>query len=150
MSALATMARDLRAQAALCEQLLAALERESLLLREGGPSPTAEIQATRAKLLPALDQSLEDLRKHRAAWQRLSPPQRQGHFEINALIRTNQELIMKILLLDRQNERLLLRNGLLPPKALPAAQRERPHFVTDLYRRHAATAAGTSIDNSAD
>ena len=57
------------------------------------------------------------------------------HGEIPALLRQNQDLIMKIIVLDRENEQALLRRGLVPPKHLPPAERQRPHFVANLYRR---------------
>ena len=41
----------------------------------------------------------------------------------------------KIILLDRENEQGLLRRGLVPPRELPSVNRQRPHFVADLYRR---------------
>jgi hypothetical protein len=45
----------------------------------------------------------------------------------------NQELIMRIIVLDRENEQALLRQGLLPPGHLPASQRQRPHAVAQRY-----------------
>jgi hypothetical protein len=30
----------------------------------------------------------------------------------------------------------LLRRGLIPPREIPAAQQQRPHFVAGLYHRH--------------
>ena len=51
------------------------------------------------------------------------------------LLRQNQDLTMKIILLDRENEQSLLRRGLVPPRELPSVNRQRPHFVADLYRR---------------
>jgi len=32
----------------------------------------------------------------------------------------------------------MLRRGLLPPEHVPLAHRQRPHFVTELYRRGGA------------
>jgi hypothetical protein len=42
---------------------------------------------------------------------------------------------MKILVLDRENEQTLLRRGLIPAQHLPPAQRQRAHYVSDLYKR---------------
>ncbi len=78
------------------------------------------------------------LRVHRAAWQQLRPEVRAQHQELTALLRSNQALVMKIIVLDRENEQALLRRGLVPPRHLPPAQRQRPHFVADLYRRNTA------------
>jgi hypothetical protein len=43
---------------------------------------------------------------------------------------------MRMILLDRENEQLRLRRGLIPPKHLPPIQRQRPHYVAGLYQRH--------------
>jgi hypothetical protein len=43
---------------------------------------------------------------------------------------------MRMIILDRENEQLLLRRGLIPPKHLPPVQRQRPHYVAGLYQRH--------------
>ncbi len=43
---------------------------------------------------------------------------------------------MKIIVLDRENEQALLRRGMLPSRSLPPVQRQRPHYVADLYRKH--------------
>ena len=51
------------------------------------------------------------------------------------LLREIQDVIMKVIFLDRENEQALLRKGLVPAKHLPSANRQRPHFVADLYRR---------------
>ncbi len=54
------------------------------------------------------------------------------------LLRQNQDLTMKIIVLDRENEQNLLRRGLVPARELPSVNRQRPHFVADLYRRQGA------------
>jgi len=40
--------------------------------------------------------------------------------------------------LDRENEQALLRRSLVPARQLPSVNRQRPHFVADLYRRQGA------------
>jgi hypothetical protein len=45
--------------------------------------------------------------------------------------------------LDRENEQLLLRRGLIPPKHLPPVQRQRPHYVASLYQRHHSNGNGS-------
>ena len=61
--------------------------------------------------------------------------ERARHPGIGMLLRQNQDLIMKVIVLDRENEQCLLRRGLVPARELPPANRQRPHFVADLYRR---------------
>jgi hypothetical protein len=42
---------------------------------------------------------------------------------------------MKFILLDRENEQGLLRRGMVPARELPSVNRQRPHFVAELYLR---------------
>ena len=126
---------DLKSRLALCQELLQGLEREGQALRRSDNPSLFEFHQLRKKLLPSLTQSLENLRRHRASWQMLTPDERARHPETGLLLRQNQDLTMKIIVLDRENEQSLLRRGLIPPQHLPSANRQRPHFVADLYRR---------------
>ena len=129
------MAADLRSQLALNTELLGHLERESHHLRQPGASAPSASQEARRQLLPRLDEALRRIRQHRGHWLSLSPEIRASRREIRDLLRQNQDLIMRLIVLDRENEQLLLRRGLLPPKHLPPVQRQRPHYVADLYRK---------------
>lgn len=130
------MIQDLRGHHVLCQELLAVVERETLALRGSDSAATVELYRSKKTMLPKLDQSVEKLKEHRVNWQRLAPAERAQNPEIAALIQLTQELIMKIIVLDRENEQALLRKGLVPARQLPSANRQRPHFVSDLYRRH--------------
>jgi flagellar biosynthesis/type III secretory pathway chaperone len=123
---------------ALCQELLLVVEREGQALRRSEPPSLFQFYQQKKNLLPRLKQSLDDLRKHRANWQKLSLVERAGQPEVGPLLRRNQDLTMKIIVLDRENEQGLLRRGLVPPRELPSVNRQRPHFVTDLYRRGGA------------
>jgi hypothetical protein len=138
MSDAPTIANDLRAHSALCEELLLLVERENQALREPQSSCAFEFYQQRKHLLPRLDESLAHVKKRRADWQRLDPATRRQNPEVATLIRSNQDLIMKIIMLDRENEQARLRHGLLPANQLPPANRQRPHYVTELYRRSAS------------
>ncbi len=127
--------RDLKEHLEIGHELLGLIEREGQNLRQPGKPALFEFYQSKKALLPRLDKSLDNLRKHRTNWQRLGPDERARHPEIAVLLRQNQDLTMKIILLDRDNEQCLLRRGLVPPRELPAAERQRPHFVADLYRR---------------
>lgn len=137
MSDALEMARDLRGHLALCEELLLMVERENQLLQPGSTAvPAADFARFRKALLPRLDQSITRLRKHRADWQRLDPAVRKQNPEVASLLRLNQDLSMRIIFLGRENEEALLRRGMVPPQHLPPPERQRPHFISDLYRRH--------------
>ncbi len=132
------MLADLQGHLEVFRGILAVTERENQTLRNPAPPPWAEICAAKKNLLPRLNQALDQLRKHRVNWQKLSAAERTRHAEIGALLRQNQDVIMKIIVLDRENEQGLLRRGLVPPNELPPVNRQRPHYVADLYRRQSA------------
>jgi hypothetical protein len=129
----------LRTHLALCRELLAILERENQALHSSVAFPSSEFQEARKSLLSRLDQSYKSLKEVRIFWQQLGAAERQRHAEIASLVRHAQDLLMKVLLLDRENEQAMLRRGLLAPSQLPSSQRQRPHFVTELYRRSSST-----------
>jgi hypothetical protein len=126
---------DLKDRLALCHELLQGLEREGQALRRPDNPSLFEFHQLRKKLLPSLNLSLDALRRHRVNWRKLSREERARHPEIGALLRQNQDLTMKIIILDRENEQSLLRRGLVPARELPSVNRQRPHFVAELYRR---------------
>ncbi|MBI4326258.1 MAG: hypothetical protein HY674_13485 [Chloroflexi bacterium] len=132
------MLADLQGHLEVCRGILAVTERENQALRNPAPPPWEEICAAKKNLLPRLNQALDQLRKHRVNWQKLSATERSRHAEIGALLRQNQDVIMKIIVLDRENEQALLRRGLVPLNDLPPVNRQRPHYVADLYRRQSA------------
>jgi hypothetical protein len=130
--------RTLNEHLALCQELLLVAEREGHALRQTGQPSLFEFYQQKKNLLPRLNQSLDGLRKHRVNWQRLSLDERARQPEVGSLLRKSQDLTMKIIVLDRENEQALLRRGLVPPRELPSVNRQRPHFVADLYRRQGA------------
>jgi flagellar biosynthesis/type III secretory pathway chaperone len=119
----------------VCQQLLQATEDEGQTLRRSGKPSLAEFYQRKKDLLPRFNQSLDGLRKHRVNWQKLSLDERARWPDVGMLLRKNQDLTMKIIVMDRENEQALLRRGLVPPRELPSVNRQRPHFVADLYRR---------------
>ena len=122
----------------ICRELLTLAERESQLLRSGQTEPMREASESRKSLLPLLNAALAKVRQHRVLWQNLTVAERSTQPEIAHLVRQAQELIMRVILLDRDNEQGLLRRGLIPAREIPSAQRQRPHFVADMYRRQQA------------
>jgi hypothetical protein len=132
MSDVPDLAQHLRGHLKLCEDILALVERENAALKqaESGLEATA-----RKQLLPELELSLAKLKSLRADWLKLSADVRKQQPEIAGLLRQNQDVIMKVIVLDRENEQTLLRKGMVPTKHLPSANRNRPHYVADLYRR---------------
>jgi flagellar biosynthesis/type III secretory pathway chaperone len=131
------LVQDLNQHLSVCQDLLQATEQEGQALRRADKPSLVEFYQRKKNLLPRFNQSLDGLRKHRVNWQGLSLEERARWPEVNMLLRKNQDLTMKIIVLDRENEQVLLRRGLVPPRQLPSVNRQRPHFVADLYRRQA-------------
>jgi hypothetical protein len=131
------IAQSLKEHLGICQELLQTTEQEAQVLRRAGKGSLSEFYKRKKDLLPRYDQSLDELRKHRVDWQRMSLEERARWPEVGMLLRKNQDLTMKIIVLDRENEQALLRRGLVPPRQLPSVNHQRPHFVADLYRRQA-------------
>lgn len=131
--------RHLREHFALCQELLVINEREGQALRRSDQPSLFEFYQAKKNLLPRLIQSLDGLRKYRVAWQKFSMDDRARYPEIGMLLRQNQDLTMKVILQDRENEQALLRRGLVPPREIPSIHRQRPHYVADLYKRQSSS-----------
>ena len=129
--------KDLRAHLALCEEAMSLSASENQTLAGGTEYAAFDFCQKRKNLLPRLEQSLMALRQWRQRWLQVCPADRAGCAEVKSLFQAVQGLLMKVLLLDRENQQALLRRGLLPARHLPAAAVQQPHCVADLYRRHA-------------
>ena len=130
------MVLDLRSHLSLNTNLLEHLAQESQCLRQLDSTQFTSAAEARREVLPRLEDALQRIRSHRSYWLSLSQELRATKHEIRNLLRQNQDLIMRMIILDRENEQLLLRRGLIPPKHLPPAQRQRPHYVAGLYQKH--------------
>lgn len=126
----------MREHLALCRELLSLIQRENRALQNPEPFDAKEFADARKSLLPALSEAYKSLKEVSSTWQQLGSAERQPYVEVCSLIRQNQEVIMNVVLLDRENERLMLRRGLVPDANPPAGIRPRPHFVANLYRAH--------------
>ena len=138
MNSAADMTEDLRDHLTICQELLTLVEREKQTLRDEAQGLGYETYQAKKNLLPRLTESLNQIRQHRMVWQRMGPAERAQFPEVTGLLRQNQDLIMKVIVLDRENEQALLRKGLMPPRHLPAVNRQRPHHVAELYRRQSS------------
>ena len=126
----------LRSYLALCEEVLALVRRESQALAGSGEYQSFEFYQGRKTLLLRLDEALNLLRTWRQAWQRLDPAERAQHSEVKALLQAVQDVLVKILVLDRENQQALLRRGLVPARQVNSFASQPPHYAARLYRRH--------------
>jgi len=134
----AQLAADLRAFLALCEDALALATSENQLFNAGPDYQPSDFLSRRKTLLFNLEQAVVNLKHLRQAWQQTDPAERERCGEVKSLFPAVQGTLMKVLMLDRENQQAMLRRGLVPPQHLPAAAAQRPHFVTGLYQKHSA------------
>ena len=123
----------------VCSKLLALAQKEAEALKNAPTFPIAEIQQERRALLAQLESALHLLGQKQASWQQLSTERRTRKTQMNQLIQTAMDTIMRVLVLDRENEQALLRRGLLPARSLPSVEQSRPHHVARLYQHHGKT-----------
>ena len=135
MKVIAGIQTALQNHLTLCRDILLLVEQEAQMLRAGDISQHFQFYQAKKTLLGRLDESVNGIKSRRKEWQELPAAERSQCGEVEALLRRNQDLIMKIIVLDRENEQNLLRRGLVPPRHLPSPNRQRPHFVAELYRR---------------
>jgi len=126
---------ELRAYHALCEEVLGLTSGENSALA-GGSYDAAEFTTHRKDLLPRLDKALTGLRHRRQEWQSQGLDHGSLGAEVKNLFQAVQDLIMKILLFDRDNQQGLLHRGLVPVRHFPQAAARQPHVVNSIYRRY--------------
>ena len=142
MNSPADVLAHLQAHQTICREILALAERENQSLRSGESKSLESVYETKKVLLPKLTSSFHQLREQRLGWQQMPAAERARYPEIAALIQQVQDLIMRIIVLDRENEQGLLRRGLVPSREMAQVNTQRPHFVANLYRRnHNASSA---------
>jgi hypothetical protein len=133
-----SLALELQGYLNLCREFLALFTDENQTLRRTQPWSPMDFSEERKRLLPRLESGLIKLRSFRQWWERMPAGQRESCGEIKNLFRDIQNLLPRLLLLDRENQQEMLRRGLIPATQLPPAASQRPNFVANLYQRHAA------------
>ncbi len=129
---------ELRSYLALCEEILSLTTRENQALSGHADYSSSEFHEKRKNLLPDIELLLKKLRNRRLAWQQVPASERERCEEVKPLFQNIQNLLMKVLLLDRENQQAMLRRGLVPANHLPAVAVQRPNYVASLYQRNFA------------
>ena len=119
----------------LCNDLLALAIRESRALA-GLEYQAADFYTERKSLLSRLEENLVELKNLRAGQKKLNKLEWNSSEEIKSLFSTIQRVVMKVLLLDKQNQEMLLQRGLVPANCLNSVVKPKNNFVVNLYRRH--------------
>ena len=130
---LETLVDELRAYLAVCEEIHMVVRRENQTLNSKEPHSIHQFQQAKKAMSERLSDAQMRLAVHKTSWMRLPPNVRAKRPEVGQLIRQTLDLIMKTIVLDRENEQLLLRHQMVPANRLPSANRQNPHFVARLY-----------------
>ena len=133
---------ELRSYLALCEEILNLTRSENQALLSPADYQPVQFNERRTALLPQIDSLLAKLRSRRLVWQQVPAAEREGCDEVNSLFQNIQNLLMKVLLLDRENQQAMLKRGLVPALHLPPAAVQRPNYVASLYQRNSVAMAG--------
>ena len=133
----AELATELRLHLELCQEFLALFTEENQVLRSPQAWQPADFHEQRKRLLPRLESVLIKLRSCRQVWQQMPESERERCGEIKHLFQDIQNLLPRLLLLDRENQQEMLRRGLIPANQVPPAASQRPNYVANIYRRHA-------------
>jgi len=126
----------LREHLGVCNALLELAHKEAQALNKPAPFPALAIQVERKALLCRLECALTLFSQKRALWNCSGKERVPGDPRFTRLLQTALDTIMRVLVLDRENEQQLLRRGLLRARCLPPAEQSRPHYVARLYERH--------------
>jgi hypothetical protein len=131
-----SVAAELRRFLKICEDSLSLVTGEGQALAGQGEYEPFQFFQQRKNLLPNLETALMNLRDQRKAWLGCSPGDRDRCEEVKSLFQTIEGVLMKILLLDRENQQAMLRRGLMPAQYVPASAAQRPNYVASVYQRH--------------
>ncbi|MCG8528775.1 MAG: hypothetical protein MI748_20525 [Opitutales bacterium] len=118
----------------LCDDLLVLLKEENRLLRGDPSGMTEEFLQQKRDLLPRLDESLAALKTIQEESPEMLPALREK-------LDSAQKKIMRILLLDKENEQLLLKS-MIPVKQKTSAPAGSMQSLKSIYDKHRIMPAG--------
>lgn len=119
----------IRAHSVLCDEANSLMLEENRVIRETGAAPDESFLKRKQALLPKLDESLERLKSLRESGAPISEPVRRQ-------IEIAQKKLMKIFMLDRENEQLLLKASLPMARmgSAPVVRRGNPQQARKAYQ----------------
>ncbi|MEM9158927.1 MAG: hypothetical protein AAGB46_07725 [Verrucomicrobiota bacterium] len=119
----------LREHVRLCSDLHDLFIEEGKIMRATGSPPDEEFLVKKQEFLPVLDKGIELLKE-------INDKPDEFPRALSSLVEEARSQIMKLMMLDRENERLLLKTS-LPPKMKEAYTKVAPGQVAKAYGRFA-------------
>lgn len=118
----------LREHVRLCSDLHELFIEEGQLMRTTGSMPSEEFLEKKKSFVDVLDKGLELLRKINESGEPIPR-------DLQPLVKECRDKIMKLMMIDRENERLLLKNS-LPPKMKEAYSKVAPGQIAKAYGKY--------------
>ena len=131
-----SLINELNEHLTLCGEAYELVQEENRILNSATPREAYANADRRKELLESVTGSMVRVKAHKALWEKLSPPERAKSMDVSSLIKQNMDLIMKTVMLDRENEKLMLKHGMAPPNKLPTSRQNNPTAVAGMYQRH--------------
>ena len=120
----------------ICEKAYELVQEENRVLNSPTPRDAYAHAGRSKELLARVPGSMVRVKAHKAVWEKLPLSERSKSMDISNLIKQNMDLIMKTVMLDRENEKLMLQHGMAPPDRLPSSRQNNPSAVAGMYQRH--------------
>lgn len=137
---LSEIIKDVECHNDICRQLLDIVQEENKWLSSAkmDRSQTPPDQKLKESLSKSLADAVSKIQGHRAALQDASKNNTEGsrNPEIQATIQSATDLIMKIVVIDRENEKLLMKQGMVPAENIPSSYQYRPSDVLKAYQNN--------------
>jgi hypothetical protein len=123
----------------ICRRLLEVVQQESRWLSSASKEdPPLPDQRLKESLSQELSQAVSNIQAHRAAMNDVAKlhPGANKDPALQTAIQSATDLIMKIVVLDRENEKLLMKKGLIPPSRIPSSYQYRPSEAIKAYQKN--------------
>ena len=131
--------RDIETHNDICCQLLVVIQQENQWLSQDHTTDVSSPdQAVKRTLLEQLSRQVSLIQGHRVALkdhERVHPEDPIPK-EVYSAIGRGTDLIMKMVALDRENEKLLLKKGMVPSNQIPSSAQYRPSDALKTYQQH--------------
>ena len=131
-----SLANELNEYLGVCTRAYQLVQDENRCLTSVAPREAFSKADERKELLERVAGAMVRIKAHKALWSKLSPAERMKNMNISHLIKQNMDLIMKTVMLDRENEKLMLQHRMVPPDRLPSSAQNNPNAVAGMYQRN--------------